>query len=278
MLDLSGIKIIFSDIDGTLLPFAGKDLRPTAALIRELLDAGFLFIPCTGRGTGNIPPEIRGIPGLGYAVTANGALITDLRDGRVVWQRLVSRELAGKLTRFLRRYRGNAYLYRGGEHHLDVALGEWPYDHSNISLDAWRRSIVRCDFTEFLKEPESAFVDKMGFASNDPGQFRLILKDIRREDFFGELLITTSAEWNIELNAAGASKGDAALWLTKQLGLLPENMLCAGDNNNDLSMLKAGGISVAPENALPEVKAAVDLVVPDCREDGVENFLRQLLP
>ena len=190
---------------------------------------------------------------------------------------VVPRALAAKLTCFLRRYDGNAYLYRGGEHHLDVALGEKPFDHSNKSLEIWRASIVKCDFLELLKEPESEFLDKMGFTSIDPHQFERILTDIRLEDYYDQLLITTSADWNIELNAAGASKGDAALWLTKALGLLPENMLCAGDNNNDLSMLLAGGLSVAPENALPEVKEAVDVVVPDCLEDGVENFFRKLL-
>jgi Cof subfamily protein (haloacid dehalogenase superfamily) len=277
MQDLSHIKIIFSDIDGTLLPFTGKDLRPTARLIRELLEAGILFVPCTGRGTGNIPKEILQVPGLRYAVTANGALVTDLTNGQVLWKRMVSRELAGKLTRFLRKYDGNAYLYRHGEHHLDVALGEKPFDTSNKSLVAWRDSVVKCDFLKLLEEAESEWIDKMGFASIDPHQFERILQDVPREEFFDELLITTSGDWNIEINAAGASKGDAALWLAKELGFGPEDMLCAGDNMNDLSMLLAGGISVAPENALPAVKEAATVVVPDCKEDGVENFLRKLL-
>ncbi len=277
MQDLSHIKIIFSDIDGTLLPFTGKDLRPTARLIRELLEAGILFVPCTGRGTGNIPKEILRVPGLRYAVTANGALVTDLQSGQVLWKRMVSRELAGKLTRFLRKYDGNAYLYRHGEHHLDVALGERPFDRSNKSLVAWRDSVVKCDFLKLLEEAESEWIDKMGFASIDPHQFERILQDVPREEFFDELLITTSGDWNIEINAAGASKGDAALWLAKELGFGPEDMLCAGDNMNDLSMLLAGGISVAPENALPAVKEAATVVVPDCKEDGVENFLRKLL-
>lgn len=277
MQDLSRIRIIFSDIDGTLLPFAGKDLRPTAELLEKLLDAGYLFVPCTGRGTSNIPKEILAVPGLRYAVTANGALVTDLQSGKAVWKHMVSRDLAAKLTRFLRKYDGNAYLYRHGEHHLDVALGERPFDHSNKSLEAWRASVIKCDFLELLEKAESEWIDKMGFSSIDPHQFEMILEDIRGEAYYDELLITTSADWNIEINAAGASKGDAALWLTRELGFKPENMLCAGDNMNDLSMLLAGGISVAPENALPEVKAAVTFVVPDCKEDGVENFLRKLL-
>ena len=277
MQDLSKIKIIFSDIDGTLLPFTGKDLAPTAALLHELMEAGYLFVPCPGRGTGSIPPELMRLPGLRYAIPANGALITDLSHGRVIWDKTVPRAVAEPLTRFLRHYYGNSYLYRHGEHYLDIAFGHKPYDRSNKSLVAWMESVHKVDFLEFLKEEESATVDKFGFASPDPKVFDAIRADIRKEDFYDKLLISTSGDWNIEINAAGASKGDAALWLAKELGFGPENMLCAGDNMNDMSMLTGVGISVAPENALPAVKAAVTCVVPDCRENGVENFFRQLL-
>ena len=277
MQDLSRIRIIFSDIDATLLPFTGKDLRPTARLLAELMQAGYRFVPCTGRGTGNIPPEIMSLPGLRYAVTANGALVTDLRDGRAIWDRTVPRALGVRLTHFLRQYYGNAYLYRHGRNYLDTAFGHKPFDHSNKSLVAWMAAAVKTDFLKLLEEEESAWLDKFGFASPDQAVFDAIRRDVVHEPFCDQLLITTSGDWNIEINAAGASKGAAALWLTAELGLSPENMLCAGDNMNDLSMLEAAGVSVAPANAVPAVRAAVDFVVPDCREDGVENFLRQLL-
>ena len=77
---------------------------------------------------------------------------------------------------------------------------------------------------------------------------------------------------------ADATKGAAAKWLLDELGFTPDQMLAAGDNLNDLSLLQLAGISIAPANALPPVREAVTEVVPDCREDGVENFFRRLLP
>ena len=54
-------------------------------------------------------------------------------------------------------------------------------------------------------------------------------------------------------------------------------MLAAGDNINDVSMLELAAVSLAPANACPEALAAANVRVPDSREDGVENFLKQLL-
>ena len=70
---------------------------------------------------------------------------------------------------------------------------------------------------------------------------------------------------------------DAARVLLGRLGLTPENMLAAGDNINDVSMLELAAVSVAPANAIPEVLAAASVHVADSKEDGVENFLKQLL-
>lgn len=278
MQDFSSIRIIFSDIDGTLLPSTGKDLGPTAALIRGLLEKGIHFIPCTGRGTGNVPADILRIPGLRYLVTANGAMITDLREKRPIYQKLLSRELARQVTAFLRRFPGNAYLYRQGRHHLDIAMGQPVYDRSFKSLADWMDTVVRCDFSDLLSEEESAWIDKFGFASPRQAVFGEIRRAIEKEAFYPDLLVSSSGTWNVEINAAGASKGEAARWLAGQLGFKPEEMLCAGDNYNDLSMLTIPGcLAVAPEGAVDEVKAAAHIITPPCEEDGVESLLKKLL-
>lgn len=281
MQDLSSVKIIFSDIDGTLLPFTGKDLGPTAALIRALLEKGILFVPCTGRGTCNIPKAIMDIPGLPYAITANGAIITDLTSGEKIYNRRVARPLAVKLTHFLRRYPGNAYLYRDGQHHLDTGLEQQAisrFPRTSQSLNDWMDTVVKCDFLELLRKEESEWVDKFGFATPDQSVFPRIREDLKGADFYPELLVSSSGTWNVEINAAGASKGEAALWLAEALGLKAENLLCAGDNYNDLSMLTIPGcLAVAPEGAVDEVKAAAHIITPPCEEDGVESLLKKLL-
>lgn len=277
MAELQNIKIIFSDIDGTLLPFDGKDLTATGRLITELSRRGYIFVLCTGRGTHNIPRELLDAPGLRYAVTANGALITDLQTSEVIYRNTVPRETAKRLTEFLRGYRGVAFSYRDGRHYLDMTPDGRRPDTSSVSLKDWMDTARLMPFSEYLAEPESEFVDKVGFATYDAEAREAVMRDFPVQPFASGLALTTSGIWNVEFNAAGTSKGRAARFLLDHLGLTPACMLAAGDNVNDIPMLKLAAVSLAPADAIPEVLAAAGVHVAPASEDGVENFLKQLL-
>lgn len=277
MAELQNIKIIFSDIDGTLLPFDGKDLTATGRLITELSRRGYIFVLCTGRGTHNIPRELLDAPGLRYAVTANGALITDLQTSEVIYRNTVPRETAKRLTEFLRGYRGVAFSYRDGRHYLDMTPDGRRPDTSSVSLKDWMNTARLMPFSEYLAEPESEFVDKVGFATYDAEAREAVMRDFPAQPFASGLALTTSGIWNVEFNAAGTSKGRAARFLLDHLGLTPACMLAAGDNVNDIPMLKLAAVSLAPADAIPEVLAAAGVHVAPASEDGVENFLKQLL-
>mgnify|MGYP000786606079 CR=1 FL=1 len=64
--------------------------------------------------------------------------------------------------------------------------------------------------------------------------------------------------------------------LCKVLGIDPKNTMAAGDNGNDLGMLKAAGFAAVVGNGIEEAKAIADAVVAPCIEDGfaeaVERF------
>ena len=79
----------------------------------------------------------------------------------------------------------------------------------------------------------------------------------------------------IELNSVDASKGNALCTLCKKLGISMENVLAIGDNENDISMLQAAGISVAMENAEDDVKQAAKFVAGHNEEDGAAHFLEE---
>ena len=77
----------------------------------------------------------------------------------------------------------------------------------------------------------------------------------------------------LEVFSAHASKKNALKKLMKITG--SEELVVFGDNFNDLSMIEIADRSYAPMNALPEIKKAVDRVLPDCDHDGVAAFLAE---
>lgn len=88
--------------------------------------------------------------------------------------------------------------------------------------------------------------------------------------------LTFSNVDNIEINKKGCDKGTALHSLCKVLGIDPKNTMAAGDNGNDLGMLKAAGFAAVVGNGIEEAKAIADAVVAPCIEDGfaeaVERF------
>lgn len=53
----------------------------------------------------------------------------------------------------------------------------------------------------------------------------------------------------------------------------PEDAIFFGDDNDDLEAIKTCGIGVAVQNAIPEVKAAADVVIGANDNDSVAEFL-----
>lgn len=87
------------------------------------------------------------------------------------------------------------------------------------------------------------------------------------------MILSSSLPGNLEINAPGATKGDALLALCRALGLAPACAVAFGDGTNDMTMIRSAGIGVAMANAEPEVLAVADLVAPSNQEDGVAQVL-----
>ena len=74
-----------------------------------------------------------------------------------------------------------------------------------------------------------------------------------------------------------SSKGNAVAKLAKSLNLSPEEVMCIGDSENDLSMIEFAGLGVAMGNGLDLLKDAADYITDTNNNDGVakaiENFV-----
>jgi hydroxymethylpyrimidine pyrophosphatase-like HAD family hydrolase len=91
-------------------------------------------------------------------------------------------------------------------------------------------------------------------------------------------MIVHGASYNIELNTLTGNKGHALEAFAAKNGIGPDEVMAFGDSENDLTMLKAAGTGVAMGNALPEVKAAADIVTLSNDEDGVAALIEKYVP
>lgn len=82
----------------------------------------------------------------------------------------------------------------------------------------------------------------------------------------------------IHLQSPGLSKGAALTHLASLMGLSPCDFLAAGDSINDVSLLRAAGIAVAPANASPEARAVADIIMDQPYGEGIADALARYFP
>lgn len=267
------IKMIGFDLDGTLLTDQKELGEYTVQILKRAVEEGIVILPITGRPLCGLPEEVTGLPGLRYAITANGARILDLKNAAVLKEQLVSVETAEKILDILGNYDslreiyydGTGYAEREKLEQIDHFFEEGPMAEYVRST----RQPVDNLMDKFRKE--SREVDKVQGVFADLGEREAALDEIRKLE---GVTITGALHNNIEVNAAGVDKGNALLWLAQYLGIAPEETMAFGDGNNDITLLEKAGTGVAMKNGIEEVKHAADRVTEKTNdEEGAAKFI-----
>ncbi len=263
------IRIIAFDLDGTLLD-SNKELSPAnLAALERAAAAGIELVPTTGRFFNAMPAPIRELPFLRYAITINGAAVSDLRAGKTIYQAEMPWRLALDIMRELDPLPVAYDCYMGNRAYMTAALKEKIDDmvsspHYRRMLRDLRISVP--DLKEYLMEQKKD-VQKIQFFSPDEALRKRLLKELplRYENIYA----STSVPDNVEINQIHANKGEALMVLADYLGVPRDATMAFGDGLNDLSMIKDAGIGVAMANACDEAKELVGWIAPSCDEAGV---------
>ena len=89
---MKNIKLVASDLDGTLLN-KNKEITPRLFDALEKLDElGIYFVPSTGRPFGTVPQTIKDLPFLKYVITSNGATIYDAAEKKNIIENYLTPE------------------------------------------------------------------------------------------------------------------------------------------------------------------------------------------
>ena len=266
-------KLILTDLDGTLLR-DDKSLSPAnrAALVRAAAQ-GAEVVVATGRFFGGIPRELLELPFLRYFILMNGAKIYDRREDRVLYRSEIPLAQAERVMDLLEPLDCTVDCYQN-----DVGWMERRYfDHLDYYVtDPVSRAMVRShrrpvDDLRAQVRAGGDTVQKMQAYFPHLELRPRVMALLRRE--VPGVVQSVSLPTNLELNAAGATKGAALAELCRALGVDPLDTAAFGDGTNDVSMLAAAGVGVAMANGAPETRQAADLVTASNQEDGVALVL-----
>jgi len=270
------IRLIAVDLDGTLLTSQKNLSEENRKAIEMCLSRGIYVVPCTGRTAKGIPQEIKKIPGVHYAITVNGGRIEDLQNETVLETHLLDKETAKSIIQLVKHRHVMYDAYINGEGICDKSFyGRW----EEYKITPQSQKILeqtRClvsDFDEYL-EKWNGGIDKVNLFFSDLEEREEIRILIKKR---GDVLVCSSLENNLEINALEASKGNALLHLAAMLGIKREEIMAFGDGNNDVSMIQNAGIGVAMANGDDELKVIADYITSSNDELGVARAINKYI-
>ena len=269
--------LVAFDLDGTVL----QDGRPMTPRVNSALEAahqkGCLLAVSTGRGRAMLPPDLPDRPWLDYASTSNGARVFSPRTGETIALRPMPAPLVLSL---MEGYPGASWQVFLEDKPLlerkSLSIGH-ALRRGNLSLRELRQFLSRVhpvrNAGARLKKLGLPPVEKCSAIFPTERLCAQALAELTARD---DVEAATTTGFDIELTAAGVSKGSALTALGNLLGIPKEHILSFGDSGNDLSMASAGYF-VAMGNASPPVKAIAHAVTAPVEEDGVALYLEAWL-
>lgn len=267
-------RIIFLDVDGTILE-AGSQIAPsTVTAVRTARANGHEVYLCTGRADADLHPAVLDI-GFDGAITNSGAFVT--RDGHL----LLSRTMPRSDTELLVDY----FTGHGAEFFLQSHDGVFASRGAGELIDALLRARAVAGHAEDdrplvtyrpLAEADLDRIAKVVFLSDDPDGLTLAQADLGDRFHVVPGSFPLPGGSNGEVSPTGTNKGAAIAFLLDHLGRDAADAVGIGDSWNDVEMFDTVGVSVAMGNAPAELQALTDKVTTDVLDDGVWNAFTDL--
>lgn len=250
---MNDIKIVFFDIDGTLVKLGEKTLSDkTAYTLRKLREKGIRICIATGRSPSALP-EL-GIAFDAY-LTFNGSLCytesetihSDPIPSSTVQQLIQNAAAIGRPVSVATRTR--------------LAANGWDQDLSDYYDIAHLTLTVAEDFEEACQE----------------GVYQLMLGSPQTEPpavIQGVDGVKAVFSWDraVDVICANSGKGTGIRKILEHFGLSVSQALAFGDSNNDLEMLQTAGTGIAMGNACDQLKAVADGICGTVTDDGIYHY------
>ncbi|WP_024412924.1 Cof-type HAD-IIB family hydrolase [Streptococcus suis] len=274
-------KIIFLDVDGTLVDYHNRIPESAIRAIRQARENGHLVYVCTGRSRAEMQPELWEI-GLDGMIGGNGSYVE--HQGQVIMHQLLSEEDSRAIVDWLHE--------RGLEFYLESNNGLFASENFRERARETLRiySMNKGKTAEEVADQEvEDVIHGMIFDGqlyrNDLNKVSFVLDSYQdhldSKQAFPQLVANTwggrgeSALFG-DLGVKDIDKAHAISVLLNHLGASQADTIAFGDAKIDISMLDYCAVGVAMGNGGAEILAMADMITDDVEEDGLYNAFEKL--
>lgn len=264
-MDFSKIKLVATDMDGTLLNTKHELSNEFYPIFHQLKEKGVLFAAASGRQFYNLLNRFEDIQDDVIFVAENGSYV--VHKGADVLVQAMEHDITKEQLLEARKIPG-AYIILCGKKkaYLEDNTPQF-VDHVKMYYDKIEvvDNLLDVENDQFLK---IAICDPAGAEENSYPLFR-------QKNAF--LQVKVSGSMWLDISHQLATKGRALEVLQKHHGITPDQTMVFGDYLNDLEMMNQAHFSFAMENAHPDVKKAARFIAKSNNENGVLEVLQRVV-
>ncbi|AKA69710.1 HAD family hydrolase [Clostridium scatologenes] len=258
------IKLIASDMDGTLVNDEGKINEKVFGLINHLQEKNIRFAAASGRFYSQLSRNFKRIKTSMIFISHNGALVKYNNKGETLYSSCISPEDIEHVATLKRDF--------GEELFLGAAEDAYIVDPSEIILEEFKFVEVPWVIVKAFKEVKCPIYRMTYYIKNGVKQETV---EYLKNNLNESLEFVVSGDKWIDIINKGTSKGKAIKILQEKFGIDENNTMVFGDYYNDLSMFKAAYYSYAMENAPEDVKEHANFIAENNNNNGVYNVINK---
>ncbi len=267
------MKLYISDLDGTLLDFKASLAKLTETILNSEIDKGTMFTYATARSIYSAAPILGKLKLNIPVITQNGAFIVNPENGKKIVSHYFSDSTKSFLIDFFKEHNESLLVYSCDDNREYVSWLEGSINKGTRRYISDRKGDKRlhpCKRYEDLfvgniyyitlisptlspAELDNYFDNKNGFARN-------YQSDTYKTD-----------EYWYEIYRDDVSKANAVTKLKELVGA--DEVICFGDNVNDISMFRVSDRAYAVSNCAEELKAYATGIIRSNNQSGVAVFI-----
>lgn len=271
------IRLIVSDVDGTLVNNKKKITPGTMAAVTKAQAAGIRFAIASGRAWGEMDEILTTLPMVEDFICSNGALVVHYHEGKeaTLFRESFSREQTRAILMALKDVDVYIEAYSGshiyGEEACVSHFSDYVSDTIAPLIMATRQMVPH--MVDYVLEKQLP-IEKVQIFYGTEGKKQQAKRLVEE---LGMFTVIESSEGNLEFVLPQISKGRAVKALADSMGITAAQVMTIGDSNNDLSMLTYAGTSFAMASGEDTAKQAAKYITASNEEDGVAQAIYTVL-
>lgn len=288
------IRVVFFDIDGTLLGLDGQYTQASIEQIRRLQNAGIATAVASGRPYFAAKFIVESLGLYDPGVLCAGAHIVDPRSNETLYCATIDKTSCLQLTQVLRELDIHYEIYTESAYFIErdnvPEIREIHTQHMRVKPET-------CDFLELIEqastkssgEKAEKSIEKSTQKSSVIKFLAAVPKPVLHETLnnlekrfpaliFSYAGIASYPEWLfVSITSREATREAAFARMMEHYKVQPENVMSFGDAQSDCVFLNSAGIGVAMGNATDQAKASANYITKPVWEDGVAYALSRLV-